>query len=46
MSGRKSYGQLELFITGSLAQLVPDDQMLVRVGRVLDLGYLYEEATE
>ncbi len=46
MSGWKGHGQLELFITGSLAQLVPDDQVLVRVGRALDLGYLYEEVTE
>ncbi|CAN5555354.1 hypothetical protein BH23BAC4_BH23BAC4_02090 [soil metagenome] len=34
MLGRKKRDQLELFITGSLRQLVPDDHILARVGRV------------
>ena len=34
----KERGQLELFVTGSLRQLVPDDHILARVDRVLDLS--------
>ena len=40
MLGRKERSQLELFISGSLRQLIPDDHMLVRVERVLDLSWL------
>jgi hypothetical protein len=40
MLGRKERDQLELFITGSLRQLVPDDHILARVDRVLDLAWL------
>src|SRR3954452_14353962 len=40
MLGRKERDQLELFITGSLRQLVPDDHLLVRVDRNLDLAWL------
>lgn len=43
MLGRKERGQLELFITGSLRDLVPDDHVLVRVDRVLDLSWLPTE---
>ena len=39
----KSRDQLELFITGSLQQLVPDAHVLARVNGVLDLGWLREE---
>ena len=46
MSGRKERDQLELFITGSLRQLVPDDHILARVDRVLDLGWLREEVAD
>src|SRR3954451_13308097 len=46
MLGRKERGQLELFITGSLRQLVPDDYILARVDRVLDLSWLREEVSE
>jgi hypothetical protein len=31
MLGRKERDQLELFVTGSLRQLVPDDHILARV---------------
>jgi hypothetical protein len=41
--GRKERGQLELFITGSLRQLIPDDHILARVDRVLDLSWLPDE---
>lgn len=43
MLGRKERGQLELFITGSLRDLVPDDHVLVRVDHVLDLSWLPSE---
>jgi hypothetical protein len=38
MLGRKERNQLELFITGSLRQLIPDEHVLARVDRVLDLS--------
>ena len=38
--------QLELFISGSLRQLIPDDHVLVRVDRVLDLSWLRDEAAD
>lgn len=43
MLGRKDRDQLELFMTGSIRQLVPDDHILARVDRVLDLGWLRDE---
>ena len=46
MLGRKERDQLELFITGSLRQLIPDDHVLVRVDRVLDLSWLREEVAD
>ena len=46
MLGRKDRGQLELFITGSLRQLVPDDHILVRVDRSLDLSWLRGEVAD
>ena len=46
MLGRKERGQLELFITGSLRQLIPDDHVLVRVDRVLDLSWLRDEVAD
>jgi hypothetical protein len=46
MLGRKERDQLELFITGSLRQLIPDDRVLVRVDRVLDLSWLPGEVVD
>ena len=46
MLGRKGRDQLELFVAGSLDQLVPEDHVLARVDRVLDLGWLREEVAE
>ena len=46
MLGRKCRDQLELFVTGSLEQLVPEDHVLARVDRVLDLDWLHEEVAE
>ncbi len=46
MLGRKDRDQLELFITGSLRQLVPNDHILVRVDRSLDLSWLRGEVAD
>ena len=43
MPGRKERGQLELFVTGSLRDLLPDDHVLVRVDGVLDPSWLRDE---
>jgi transposase len=43
MLGRKARSQLEFVAAGSLRDLVPDDHILVRVDRVLDLGWLRAE---
>src|SRR6478609_5674407 len=46
MLGRKERDQLELLITGSLRQLLPDDHILARVDRVLDLSWLRGEVAD
>jgi transposase len=46
MLGYKDRDQGELFITGSLRQLLPDDHILVRVDRVLDLSWLRSEVSD
>ena len=46
MLGRKSREQLELFVAGSLEQLIPEDHILARVDRVLDLGWIREEVAD
>jgi hypothetical protein len=46
MLGRKERRQPELFVAGSLRELLPDDHVLVRVDRVLDLGWLHEEVAD
>jgi transposase len=46
MLGRKERDQLELFITGSLRQLIPDEHVLARVDRILDLSWLREEVAD
>jgi transposase len=46
MLGRKERDQLELFMTGSLRQLIPDDHILARVDRVLDLSWLRGEVDD
>jgi hypothetical protein len=46
MLGRKERDQLEFFITGSLKQLIPDEHVLARVDRVLDLSWLREEVSD
>ena len=34
MLGRKNRAQMDLFITGSLEKLIPEDRILARVNRV------------
>ena len=46
MLGRKERDQLEFFVCGSLRDLVPDDHVLVRVDRVLDLAWLSAEVAD
>ena len=46
MLGRKERSQLELFISGPLRQLIPDDHVLVRVDRVFDLSWLRDEVAD
>jgi hypothetical protein len=46
MLGHKERDQLELFISGSLRQLIPDDHVLARVDRVLDLSWLRVEVAD
>jgi transposase len=46
MLGFKDRGQPELFVTGSLGQLLPDDHVLVRVDQVLDLSWLREAVAD
>lgn len=46
MLGRKERDQLEFFITGSLRQLIPDEHVLARVDRVLDLSWLRAEIAD
>lgn len=43
--GRKERRQPELFVTGSLRELVPEDYVLARVDRVLDLSWLHAEVS-
>jgi transposase len=40
MLGRRERCQPELFVAGSLRELLPEDHVLVRVDRVLDLAWL------
>ena len=46
MLGRKNREQLDLFVAGSLEQLIPKGHVLFRVNRVLDLGWLREEVAD
>lgn len=46
MLGRKERDQLELFISGSLRHLIPDDHVLARVDRVLELSWLRQEVAD
>jgi hypothetical protein len=46
MLGRKERRQPELFVAGSLRDVLPDDHVLVRVDRVLDLSWLHDEIAD
>ena len=46
MLGRKERRQPELFIAGSLRDVLPDDHVLVRVDGVLDLSWLHDEIAD
>ena len=46
MLGQKERRQPELFVAGSLRELLPNEHVLVRVDRVLDLGWLHDEVGE
>ena len=46
MLGKRERRQPELFVAGSLGDLVPDDHGLVRVERVLDLAWLPGEVSD
>ena len=46
MLGSKARGQAELVFAGSLRDLVPDDHVLARIDRVLDLSWLRTEVRD
>jgi transposase len=46
MLGTKDRRQPELFVAGSLRELLPDDHILVRVDRVIDLSWLRGQVAE
>jgi transposase len=46
MLGSRTRDQLEFFVCGSLRDLVPDDHILARVDRVLDLDWLRTEVAD
>jgi hypothetical protein len=46
MIGRKNREQRTLFIAGDIEQFIPEDHILKRVERILDLNWLREEVRE
>jgi transposase len=46
MLGRQERGQDDLFVAGSLKDLIPDDHILKRVNRVVDLSWLRDEVRD
>ena len=46
MIGSKWREQMDLFVAGSLDRLIPEDHILYRVYRVLDLGWLRAEVSD
>jgi transposase len=46
MIGRQERNQRQLFIAGDIDQFIPEDHILKRVDRVLDLGWLREKVRE
>ena len=46
MIGSKRREQMDLFVAGSLDRLIPEDHVLARVDRVLDLSWLRAEVAD
>lgn len=46
MLGERSRNQDEMFVSGSLSALIPEDYILKKVDRVLDLSWLYAEVAD
>ncbi len=46
MLGRKNLGQMEMVFAGSIAEFIPDDHILMRVDKVLDLSWLRSEVAD
>ena len=46
MLGRKGRGQMEMVFAGSIAEFIPDDHILMRVDKVLDLSWLSAEVAD
>ena len=46
MLGRQERWQEDLFVAGSLRDLIPDDHILKRVDKVLDLSWLRDEVSD
>ncbi len=46
MIGSQNRDQLEFFLCGTLRDLIPDDHILARVDRVLDLGWLNADVAD
>jgi len=46
MIGRQERWQEDLFVAGPLSELIPEDHILKRVNRVLDLSWLRDEVRE
>lgn len=46
MIGNQNRDQFEFFVCGSQRDLIPDDHILARVDRVLDLGWLQADVAD
>lgn len=46
MIGRQERWQEDLFVAGPLRELIPEDHILKRVDKVLDLSWLRDEVRE
>ena len=46
MLGRQEWGQEDLFVAGSMRDLIPDDYILKCVNKVLDLSWLRDEVRD
>lgn len=46
MLGERNHNQDEMFVAGRLCDLIPEDYILKKVDRVLDLSWLYDEVAD